>query len=172
MLHAMAGAVPSEYHWLSSIAGFKGTIEQGMGELDSLFVTIDSAEYDFIKPEVALLLFYMKTNFENVSKRKIITALFSDSALLKNPLVAFSYSGFLMKQGKAKDAIAIPTMETHSLRTPMSPLNDKMRSIKTSTTVVTPPEISPKTALNGSSPLPLGSSTTMVNLWTADRSHN
>jgi len=106
MLHSMAGAVPPEFHWLSSIAGFEGTIEQGVGELDLLFSSLDSANYDFLKPEVALLLFYLKTNFENLSNRNIITALFSDSILLKNPLVAFSYSGFLMKTGRAEEAIA------------------------------------------------------------------
>ncbi|MBK5284402.1 MAG: hypothetical protein JJE25_03280 [Bacteroidia bacterium] len=107
MLHSMAGAVPTEFQWLSSIAGFEGTIEEGVGELDSLFTSLEAADYDFLKPEVALLLFYLKTNFENVSNRNIITALFSDSTLLKNPLVAFSYSGFLMKTGKAEEAIEI-----------------------------------------------------------------
>ncbi|HLG36198.1 MAG TPA: hypothetical protein VI757_15070 [Bacteroidia bacterium] len=107
VLHAMAGVVPSEFKWLSAITGLVGTIEQGLGELDSLFLQTNSTELYFVKPEVALMLFYLKNNFENVRGEKMIPQLFTDSTLLQNPLIAFGYSGFLMKTGRAEEAIRI-----------------------------------------------------------------
>lgn len=106
-IHAMAGVVPAEYKWLSSIAGLDGTLEQGISELDSVFTQANSGELTYVKPEVALLLFYLRNNFENVRSEEIISKLFSDSTLLKNPLIAFGYSGYLIKNGRAKEAIGI-----------------------------------------------------------------
>ena len=107
MLHAMAGLIPSDFRWAADLAGFEGTLTQGIAELDSLFRSMDSSEYNFLKPEVAMLLFYLKTNFEKPDTQQYFTEYFSDSTLLQNPLVAFSYSGFLMKKGKTDDAIKI-----------------------------------------------------------------
>lgn len=107
MLHAMSGLIPSEFRWAADLAGFEGTLTQGIGELDSLFRNINSGEYSFLKPEVAMLLFYLKTNFEKSDTEQYVTEYFSDSTLLQNPLVAFSYSGFLMRKGKTDDAIKI-----------------------------------------------------------------
>jgi tetratricopeptide (TPR) repeat protein len=106
-LHAMAGIVPAEYKWLSSIAGFEGSITQGLSELDSLFRMANSEELAFVKPEVALLLFYLKNNFENVEDEKTISKLFADTLLLKNPLIAFGYCGYLMRKSRADEAISI-----------------------------------------------------------------
>lgn len=107
MLHAMAGLIPSDFKWAANLAGFEGTVLEGITELDSLFKNINSADYDFLKPEAAMLLFYLKTNFEKQDTEQYFTQYFSDSTLLKNPLVAFSYSGFLMRRGKSDDAIKI-----------------------------------------------------------------
>jgi tetratricopeptide (TPR) repeat protein len=106
-LHAMAGVVPSEYKWLTSVAGFEGNIVQGLSELDSLFRNANSEELNFVKPEVALLLFYLKNNFENVEDERTITKLFTDTVLLKNPLIAFGYSGYIMRNGKTEESIKI-----------------------------------------------------------------
>jgi hypothetical protein len=106
MLHAMAGLVPSDFKWAAGLAGFEGTLTEGIAELDSLYRTVDTAEYSFLKPEVAMLLFYLKTNFEQQDGKQI-TAYFSDTTLLHNPLVAFSYSGYLMKNGTTDEAIKI-----------------------------------------------------------------
>ena len=106
MLHAMAGLIPSDFRWAANLAGFEGTLTQGIGELDSLFRNMD-AEYSFMKPEVAMLLFYLKTNFEQQNSESFVSGFFSDTTLLQNPLVAFSYSGFLMKRGRTDDAIKI-----------------------------------------------------------------
>lgn len=107
MLHAMAGLIPADYKWVASIAGFEGTVVQGIGELDSLFRNMDSAGYEFLKPEVAMLLFYLKTNFEKSETNRDVTGYVFDSMLLQNPLVIFSYSGYLMKTGRTDDAIKI-----------------------------------------------------------------
>ena len=105
MIHAMSGTVPSDFKWLSALAGVEGTIEQGMSELDSLFTTLNGSEYKFLKPEAALILFYLKTNFENHESSNYVFR--NDSALLVNPIVAFAISGYLMKQGNAGEAINI-----------------------------------------------------------------
>jgi hypothetical protein len=107
MLHAMAGLIPSDFRWAADLAGFDGTLTQGINELDSLFKHMDASEYGFLKPEVAMLLFYLKTNFEQQDSDSFFTGYFSDTTLLHNPLVAFSYSGFLMKRSKTDDAIKI-----------------------------------------------------------------
>jgi len=107
MLHAVAGLIPSDFRWAADLAGFEGTVTQGIGELDSLFKNMDSTEYSFLKPEVVMILFYLKTNFEKSDSGQYFTEYFSDSTLLQNPLVVFSYSGYLMKKEKTDDAIKI-----------------------------------------------------------------
>ena len=107
MMHAMAGLIPSEFRWAADLVGFEGSVAQGIGELDTLFRNMDNAGYDFLKPEVAMLLFYLKMNFEKNESEQDVTEYFSDGLLLKNPMVIFSYSGFLMKKGKTDDAIKI-----------------------------------------------------------------
>ncbi len=107
MLHAMAGLIPSDFRWAANLVGFEGTVTEGIKELDSLYRNMDSTEYNFLKPEVTMLLFYLKTNFEKSGTEESFSGYFSDSTLLQNPLVVFSYSGFLMKRGKTDDAIKI-----------------------------------------------------------------
>ncbi|MEP7170211.1 MAG: hypothetical protein ABI855_12635, partial [Bacteroidota bacterium] len=51
LLHALIGAVPSNYKWLTEILGFHGTIPQGIGELREL-LSLSEVNFRLSQPQV------------------------------------------------------------------------------------------------------------------------
>ncbi len=63
--HAVIGAVPENYAWLSNLAGMKGTIKQGSEELDRM---VSATEHDpslsFMKDECYFIKIFVAMHFE------------------------------------------------------------------------------------------------------------
>lgn len=61
LLHALIGAVPSNYKWLTSILGFHGTIPQGIGELRELLnISENSSAYQYLHDETIIILLFFE----------------------------------------------------------------------------------------------------------------
>jgi len=61
VLHALIGAVPSNYKWLTNLLGFRGTIPQGIGELRELQkISETNPQYAYLKDETNIMLMFFE----------------------------------------------------------------------------------------------------------------
>lgn len=63
LLHALIGAVPSNYKWVLNILGFRGTIPQGIGELRELLsISEKNSEYAYMNDEALIMLLFFESH--------------------------------------------------------------------------------------------------------------
>ncbi|MEO5571399.1 MAG: tetratricopeptide repeat protein [Bacteroidia bacterium] len=61
LLHALIGAVPSNYKWLTGILGFHGTIPKGIGELRDLLDNSEkNPDYSYMHNEALIVLMFFE----------------------------------------------------------------------------------------------------------------
>ncbi len=104
-LHALVGAIPKNYHWLVQLAGMKGTIPQGISELNDLLKEIEGTPYKIYKEEILFYLASLQTAFSMNEKTSssLIERMkpFSSQSLLMRYFV----SNLQMKDGGNDDAL-------------------------------------------------------------------
>jgi len=107
--HAVIGAVPENYKWLSNLVGLHGTIEQGGNELSFLINRLsENNEFSFLKPEACFLKIFIATHLEKdfpsalALLEKVKTQLGPD-----NPLFVFLEANTLIAAGQPSNALEI-----------------------------------------------------------------
>lgn len=105
VLHTMVGAIPGKYQWGASLAGLKGNVAQGLGELEEV---IDHGkrhvEFEFneeVQIIYGMLLLYMGNN-DMKAWGAINTSILD---FTQNPMAAYILASRSIKIGKSKSAI-------------------------------------------------------------------
>lgn len=113
LLHALIGTVPENYRWAVKTLKFKGTISQGINELEEACTkSASSREYAFIYPESAFLLAFATINlsgdkdqvnqFEEETAKPMFQQWVSSS-----PLMTYALANIYMKTGKNDKTIEL-----------------------------------------------------------------
>jgi tetratricopeptide (TPR) repeat protein len=111
MLHALVGAIPEQYIWVTKLLGIKGSLKQGVQELKEVVTKSQSDKrYTFLSSEslvmltwtvLGLDLFKAEGKFvDSQYHNPVNKALVSESALM-----ATGYAWYLIKQGNNDDAL-------------------------------------------------------------------
>lgn len=107
ILHTMVGAIPGKYQWGASLAGLRGNIAQGLGELEEVISHGKRhQEFEFneeVQVIYGMLLLYMGNNVMK-AWGAINTEILD---FTKNPMAAYILANRSMKIGKSKQAILI-----------------------------------------------------------------
>ncbi len=107
ILHTMVGAIPGKYQWGVALAGLKGNVAQGLGELEEVINHSKKfSEFEFneeVQVIYGMLLLYMGNN-DMKAWGAINTELLDYT---KSPMAAYILANRSIKIGKSKHAILI-----------------------------------------------------------------
>jgi tetratricopeptide (TPR) repeat protein len=113
-LHALLGAVPEDYKWVLGFGGLKGTVKQGLEELNSV---ANASHMD--NPHFSEEAMFIKIFIElNLQKDKVTAMQLADKLCASNNdnnhlLLSFICSNVAMRTGKNDKAIQILTDRPH-----------------------------------------------------------
>lgn len=105
VLHAAIGTIPDEYKWgVSWIGGMKGTIDQGVRELEEVISYGNKNAFIFREESVVMYAFVMlHLNNDPEKAWKVISASGIDAA--SSPLACFALSNIAIRTGRNEVAI-------------------------------------------------------------------
>lgn len=113
ILHTLIGSVPQNYSWAFSIIGMKGSIAQGMSEMQTLIDTLKKQKkYAFLLDETYFMYSFLKMNLQNDTEglQRILKNIKKSNNLLLN----FAACRIASKLGKNDLAIQILENKEHS----------------------------------------------------------
>ncbi len=107
--HALIGAVPENYKWLSNLVGLKGTISQGGNELSLLINQLEKDdELEFLMMEACLLKIFIATHLEkNYASALALLEKTKKNKTAENPLLVFMESNTHIISGNSKEGLKI-----------------------------------------------------------------
>jgi len=107
ILHALVGNVPDEYRWaVRLLGGMKGTIQQGIAELERVVAFAKS--HEFIWAEESLLVYaLLQQHLNNQGESAWNTLKNSPITFKSNPLFAFTQASIGMRNGHTDEAIQL-----------------------------------------------------------------
>ncbi len=116
ILHAMIGLVPNQYQWAVNFLGLYGSIDQGLGELETL-LNSDDPDFQHFKAEALFLYTFLKLNLQTEEERYAeLKVQYQKSEMdlvsQRSPLLHFSRAVLLMKEDN--DAV-IPFLENRPI---------------------------------------------------------
>ena len=104
-MHAVVGALPEEYKWITNIIGMKGSIQQGVDELNNLINSSQNTEYEYLKNESIFLLMFIQLNLQKNETEAI--NLSNQITKSTNPITCFALADIAIHAGKSDEAINI-----------------------------------------------------------------
>lgn len=111
LLHALIGTVPDNYRWAARTLKFRGTISQGINELNEACTkSANSREYGFVFPESAFLLAFATINLSG-DKNQVSRFIEETSKPLFqqwvsiSPLMTYALANIYMKSGQNDKAV-------------------------------------------------------------------
>ena len=104
VLHCMIGTVPDSYKWAASLLGFKGTIAQGIGELEDVMTYSKSNSFLF-HDESMMFYIFMLMHLKNEKEKAWNLTEQSDFPIENNLLSVFVKSDVAIKTGRTDVAI-------------------------------------------------------------------
>jgi hypothetical protein len=114
LLHALIGAVPSNYKWLTSILGFHGSIPQGIGELRELLtVSEKNPSYNYMHDETMIILmffeFHLLKNGTSAMElaEKITASNANDQNSKPGPLKLFAVNSIYLYNGNNEKTLEL-----------------------------------------------------------------
>lgn len=106
ILNVFVGSVPQQYQWIIKYAGMDGNITDGIKELRTVYLNIESTSFKSYQPEI---LYYIGSIYSAFSIP--VDSFFLSEKILSiinsNPLVAFVFTNILMKQGENEKALDV-----------------------------------------------------------------
>ncbi|HNQ12431.1 MAG TPA: tetratricopeptide repeat protein [Bacteroidia bacterium] len=106
-LHSVIGAVPENYKWIVRVAGFKGSIKQGLMEIQSASLKIKSeSSLSYLKQDAEMMYLLVKYFLDNDVKTSaaLINKLGEDES---SPLMVFIACSFYNAHGKSASTISL-----------------------------------------------------------------
>ncbi len=113
ILHIIVGLVPEKYQWLVNLAGFEGTIKEGVSELNSVLeYNGNNPVFLLFKPEACFYLAFVDVNLLNNKKESLSLIKRFDNDLYlqefkQSPLIIYAKSSIYMKNGRNDEVIAL-----------------------------------------------------------------
>jgi hypothetical protein len=113
LLHALIGTVPNNYRWAVRTLKFKGTISQGINELNEAYTkSAKSRDYAFVFPESAFLLAFSAINL--AGDKELVKKLIDDASkplfqqwVNNSPLMTYALANIYLKTGNNDEAISL-----------------------------------------------------------------
>ncbi|MEI7594379.1 MAG: tetratricopeptide repeat protein [Bacteroidota bacterium] len=109
ILHALIGTIPDKYKWIANIAGFQGTVKQGIFELSDLFLNAyNQPKYNYLLPESLFYLNFLTSSLSNDEAE--LNTLYKWQLKLdtiKSPLYLYSKASLLKKKGENDKIISM-----------------------------------------------------------------
>ncbi len=108
LMHAAVGAVPEQYKWLANLAGFKGSLKQGIAELERVSQLKENSEFFYQRDEALMVLAFVYQNLQKNQgeAKRIASKLFQTNP---SPITGFLYSNILIHA--YENDLAIETMD-------------------------------------------------------------
>lgn len=111
LLHTLIGTVPDNYRWAARTLKFRGTISQGIGELQYAFNhAAGNPEFDFAFPESAFLLAFASVNLSG--DKSLVQKIIDESAkplmqqwVYDSPLMTYALANLYLKTGENDKAV-------------------------------------------------------------------
>lgn len=110
VLHVLIGSVPDNFAWITKLVGYKGTVEQGLAELNTALLSANQqADYKFLETECTFFLAFLYLNLES-NRDKALK--FRDNYLLDRnkgflglePIQAYALGKLSLQLGLNEDA--------------------------------------------------------------------
>lgn len=94
LIHAAVGAVPKNYQWMAGVLGLRGSIRQGLDELQRLYkATRSTADLTFMKEETIVMLTFLEINLDQKKNINMTRQRFQDvQEIRQKPLLLFAKS--------------------------------------------------------------------------------
>ena len=106
LLHIMFGCIPENYKWIANMAGLKGTINQGSGELMQLISECEkNKDYSYMKNETLLILIFVKLNYAKDIPAAYQLSKYYDPNY-KSPLINYSIAHIYFMDGKNEQMLS------------------------------------------------------------------
>jgi len=96
-IHAIAGTIPKNYQWVTNMLGITGTVQQGLGELETLLnASRKIPELSYLENETVLMLTFLELTLDKKEQnnQKIRLRLASVKNLDRKPLLQFAKAVF------------------------------------------------------------------------------
>jgi len=113
LMQVIVGSIPDNYSWIRRILGYKGTVEDGLAELEAAFrKTVKDDNLFWLEDEIVFYLSFIYLNLESGKDQALV---FRDS-YLKNkglgliglsPIKAYAFSKISLVSGRNQEAIGI-----------------------------------------------------------------
>jgi len=104
LIHAMAGTIPASYGWLANLAGIRGTVGQGLTELDILLNWLyKQSSYQFLIPEILFIQNFIQSNLAPELVSEIPEVKFRNFG--DQPLLNYSAAVYYQKKRNAAKTI-------------------------------------------------------------------
>lgn len=104
LLHTLIGTVPDNYKWATKLMGVDGSIEQGIGEMESVVSRSEGKkQYQNLRKETLFLLSFLHINLLNDAES--LSRIADKVAVESGPLMDFSKASLLKETGKTNEAI-------------------------------------------------------------------
>ena len=102
MIHVIIGSIPDNFKFVSSITGYKGSVKQGISEVENVYKIVSSnSEYYYLKDETIYLLSFMLMGDinENDDNTKSIYEIIKKNCKSESPMVTFAISTLAIQKG-------------------------------------------------------------------------
>jgi len=106
VMHALIGTIPSNYRWLSNIIGIKGTIDQGIQEIQLALNQAQNKEKIF-ELETVVMFAFMMLYLQNSPESAWNIVSTSSLNPKTNPLANFALANIASRTGRNDEAIRI-----------------------------------------------------------------
>lgn len=109
-IHSVAGTIPKNYQWITNMLGISGTVNQGLGELETLLEkTRKDPELSYLENETILLLSFLELSLDKKqqSTEKIRRRFATVEDIESQPLLIFSKSIFHMSVNENDSVIQL-----------------------------------------------------------------
>lgn len=114
LIHSLVGAVPEKYQWVLKIAGFKGTIRQGINEINDILFSNSRDAY--FKKEALLVKSFVEQNIRKDSTQVFLCIRLLEEGIKKSgsPLYRFMLASLLSHNGLNDKAIEVLSTKKES----------------------------------------------------------
>jgi hypothetical protein len=109
LFHAVSGTIPRNYQWAASLLGFRGTIGQGIDELNRVFnQSGNQQKWGYLREECIVLLSYLETRLaKKTDWNRMLERVNQHPDYTTRPLLVFAASGILSAAGRNDSLIRL-----------------------------------------------------------------
>jgi len=128
LIHAIVGAIPRNYAWAASLLGLTGTVDQGLGELNTLLAaTYHEHKIEYLRDETIVMLTFLEMNLsKDKNSPNIRYRLQNLDDLNEKPFLQFSKAVFHISIGENDSVISILANRKQNSETAPLPYLDYM----------------------------------------------